>query len=112
MALSALFSLRWARSIFRPVEQMNRTMQRVEDGDTGARVGPVAARDEIGALASHLDQLLDVIDDKTRALQQLGRANSTQRWPSARASWRKATPRCSRRSSNWSSRKSSPPSAS
>jgi two-component system NtrC family sensor kinase len=70
MILAALFSLRWARSIFRPVEQMNQTMQRVEDGDTGARVGLVSARDEIGALAGHLDQLLDVIDDKTRALQR------------------------------------------
>lgn len=70
MILAALFSLRWARSIFRPVEQMNQTMQRVEDGDTGARVGAVAARDEIGALAGHLDELLDVIDDKTRALQR------------------------------------------
>lgn len=70
MILAALFSLRWARSIFRPVEQMNQTMQRVEDGDTGARVGAVSARDEIGALAGHLDELLDVIDDKTRALQR------------------------------------------
>ena len=70
MALSAWFSLRWARSIFRPVEQMNLAMQRVEEGDTGARVGPVAARDELGALANHLDQLLDVIDEKTRVLQR------------------------------------------
>jgi two-component system NtrC family sensor kinase len=70
MILAALFSLRWARSIFRPVEQMNQTMQRVEEGDTGARVGTVSARDEIGALAGHLDELLDVIDEKTRALQR------------------------------------------
>jgi signal transduction histidine kinase len=70
MVLAALFSLRWARSIFRPLEQMNQTMQRVEDGDTGARVGLVSARDEIGALAGHLDELLDVIDEKTRALQR------------------------------------------
>ena len=69
MVLAALFSLRWARSIFRPLEQMNQTMQRVEQGDSSARVGQVAARDEIGALAGHLDELLDVIDDKTRALQ-------------------------------------------
>jgi signal transduction histidine kinase len=72
MALSAWFSLRWARSIFRPVEQMNRTMQRVEDGEVHARVGGLPAHDELGALAGHLDQLLDVIDDKTRALQQWG----------------------------------------
>ena len=70
MVLAALFSVRWARSIFKPVEQMNHTMQRVEDGDTGARVGTVEARDEIGVLANHLDQLLNVIDEKTRALQR------------------------------------------
>lgn len=70
MAMSAWFSLRWARSIFQPVEQMNRTMQRIEDGHTGARVGPLAARDELGALAGHLDELLDAIEDKTEALQR------------------------------------------
>ena len=69
MVLAALFSVRWARSIFKPVELMNRTMQRVEDGDISARVGTVDALDEIGALANHLDQLLNVIDDKTQALQ-------------------------------------------
>jgi signal transduction histidine kinase len=74
MALSAWFSLRWARSIFQPVEQMNRTMQRVEEGEVHARVGSLPAHDELGALAGHLDQLLDVIDDKTRALQHWGDA--------------------------------------
>jgi signal transduction histidine kinase len=72
MVLAAWFSLRWARSIFQPVEAMNRTMQRVEYGEATARVGPVAARDELGALANHLDELLDVIDDKTRTLQRWG----------------------------------------
>ena len=72
MAVSAMLSVRWARSIFRPVEQMNRTMQRVEDGDSAARVGPLPARDELGALAGHLDELLDVIDDKTTALRRWG----------------------------------------
>jgi two-component system NtrC family sensor kinase len=72
MALATLFSLRWARSIFRPVEQMNSTMEQVAQGQSAARVGPVEARDEIGALATHLDQLLDVIDEKTRSLQRWG----------------------------------------
>ncbi|MDR7094565.1 sensor histidine kinase [Hydrogenophaga laconesensis] len=72
MALSAWFSLRWARSIFQPVQQMNRTMQLVEEGQPHARVGEISARDELGALAGHLDQLLDVIDDKTAALQRWG----------------------------------------
>jgi two-component system NtrC family sensor kinase len=69
MALAALFSLRWARSIFRPVEQMDRTLLRAQEGDTRARVGVVDADDEIGALARHLDHLLQVTDDKTQALQ-------------------------------------------
>jgi two-component system, NtrC family, sensor kinase len=72
MALSAWFSVRWARSIFQPVERMNQTMQRVEEGQPQARVGALPARDELGALAAHLDQLLDVIDDKTRTLQRWG----------------------------------------
>lgn len=72
MALAAVFSLRWARSIFRPVEQMNQTMRLVELGQASARVGPVPARDELGALANHLDQLLDVVDDNTRRLREWG----------------------------------------
>jgi two-component system NtrC family sensor kinase len=72
MALSAWFSLRWARSIFQPVQRMNRTMQLVEEGQSQARVGELPARDELGALAVHLDELLDVIDDKTAALQRWG----------------------------------------
>lgn len=72
MALSAWFSLRWARSIFQPVQRMNRTMQLVEEGQSSARVGEISARDELGALAGHLDELLDVIDDKTAALQRWG----------------------------------------
>ena len=70
MALAALFSVRWARSIFKPVEQMNDTMRRVEEGDSAARVGPLATRDELGALAGHLDHLLDVVDDNTRHLRE------------------------------------------
>ncbi len=72
MVLSAVLSVRWARSIFQPVQRMNRTMQLVEDGQSTARVGELQARDELGALAGHLDELLDVIDDKTAALQRWG----------------------------------------
>ncbi|MBK6294196.1 MAG: cache domain-containing protein [Rhodoferax sp.] len=72
MALSAWFSVRLARSIFQPVERMNATMQRFEDGHSSARVGSVTARDEIGALAGHLDHLLQTVDDKTQALQRWG----------------------------------------
>jgi signal transduction histidine kinase len=70
MIVAAIVSLRWARAIFRPLEQMEATMREVEAGRLAARVGAVGSTDEIGRLAQHLDDLLDVIDDKTRALQQ------------------------------------------
>ena len=72
MVLTAWFSLRWARSIFQPVERMNQTMQRVQDGDANARVGQLWVHDELGALANHLDQLLDVIEENTQVLQRWG----------------------------------------
>jgi signal transduction histidine kinase len=70
MIIAAVVSLRWARSIFAPLERMESTMLRVEGGHPGARVGAVAADDEIGRLARHFDHLLDTIDDKTAALQR------------------------------------------
>jgi two-component system, NtrC family, sensor kinase len=70
MALAALFSLRWAQSIFKPVQQMNQTMLAVEQGHSQARVGALEAQDELGALANHLDALLDVVDHNTQRLQQ------------------------------------------
>lgn len=68
MIVAAVVSLRWARSIFRPLEQMEATMQRVEAGALDARVGAVATDDEIGRLAGHLDHLLQVIAENTRGL--------------------------------------------
>jgi two-component system, NtrC family, sensor kinase len=70
MAVAAQTSLRWARGIFRPLEQMTDTMRRVAAGGSEARVGALDSADEIGQLAGHLDHLLDVVDDKTRALQR------------------------------------------
>lgn len=70
MAGAALVSLRWARSIFAPVERMAATMQRVERGELQARVGELPSRDELGTLAGHLDHLLDTIDQNTRELQR------------------------------------------
>jgi two-component system, NtrC family, sensor kinase len=68
MVGAALVSLRWARGIFRPLEQMEATMREVERGSLDARVGTVASHDEIGRLASHLDRLLEVIAQNTRHL--------------------------------------------
>jgi signal transduction histidine kinase len=77
MVLAAWVSLRWARAIFAPLERMDATMARVEAGAIDARVGPLgdaSSADEIGALARHLDQLLDTVGDKTAELQRLNAA--------------------------------------
>jgi two-component system NtrC family sensor kinase len=71
MLAAAYLSLRGARGIFRPIELMAQTMRSVEAGAQDARVGEVDNRDEIGQLAGHLDHLLDVVDENTRALQRL-----------------------------------------
>ena len=70
MVIASVVSLRWARSIFKPLEQMEATMQRVEGGALDARVGPVDSGDEIGRLAGHLDRLLAVIAENTRGLDE------------------------------------------
>ena len=70
MIVAATLSLRWARSIFKPLEQMEATMRRVEAGEMDARVGDVASDDEIGRLAQHLDALLCAIDDNTQQLRR------------------------------------------
>ncbi|MGY0197289.1 sensor histidine kinase [Leptothrix sp. BB-4] len=71
MVVAAFVSLRWAGTIFRPVEQMEATLRRIESGAAEARVGAVDSTDELGRLARHLDALLDLIADKTRALEGL-----------------------------------------
>jgi two-component system, NtrC family, sensor kinase len=70
MVAAALLSMRYARTIFAPIERMAQTMQRVEAGALEARVGPVGSTDELGRLAGHLDELLDAIAEKTAALQR------------------------------------------
>jgi signal transduction histidine kinase len=70
MALAMMLALAWTRRIFVPIERMTDTMQAVEAGDLAARASVADRSDELGQLASHLDRLLDTIDDKTRALQQ------------------------------------------
>ena len=70
MAIAALVSMRWAKTIFHPLEQMGETMDRVEAGALDARVGIVGRGDEIGRLAAHLDHLLGVIDTNTAMLRR------------------------------------------
>jgi two-component system NtrC family sensor kinase len=62
--------LRWARSIFEPLERMTGTIRQVESGDLGARTGVVGAQDEIGRVASHLDGLLGQLQERERELRR------------------------------------------
>ncbi len=69
LAISVPVLLRWAQGIFAPVERMNAAIEKVEKGDLGARTGIGAANDEIGRVATHLDKLLDQLQERDRRLR-------------------------------------------
>ena len=69
LALTAPLFLRLAGGIFSPLERMTKTMEKVETGELGARIGPVASKDEIGTVAAHLDTLLDQVQERDRKLR-------------------------------------------
>ncbi len=68
---ATIFFQRWARTIFAPLERMNTAMAAVAAGEAQARVGEIASRDEIGALARHFDRLLDTLQTRSEELQSL-----------------------------------------
>lgn len=68
-AISVPLFLRWAGSIFMPLERMTGTIADVEAGNLGARTGVRVARDEIGRVALHLDHLLDQLQVRDRDLR-------------------------------------------
>ncbi|SEB35374.1 HAMP domain-containing protein [Nitratireductor aquibiodomus] len=68
-ALSVPLFLRWARSIFKPLERMAGTISEVEGGDLGARTGIHGVDDEIGRVAQHLDLLLEQLQERDRQLR-------------------------------------------
>jgi len=69
-AASVPIFLRWARGIFEPLERMTGTIRQVESGDLGARTGLTGAEDEIGRVASHLDNLLSQLQERERELRR------------------------------------------
>ncbi|MBY6005124.1 cache domain-containing protein [Salipiger bermudensis] len=69
LLLSAPVFLWLAKGIFAPLERMTQTMRRVGRGNLAARIGPVGARDEIGQVAGHLDDLLDQVQDRDLKLR-------------------------------------------
>jgi signal transduction histidine kinase len=69
-ALTVPIFLRWAQSIFMPLERVTATIGEVERGNLGARTDLPAAGDEIGRVAVHLDTLLDQIQERDRQLRE------------------------------------------
>jgi len=68
--LGAVLSLRFARTVFRPIERVHAVIQHVARGDFDARVGAIASRDELGRLAGEFDRLLDLLAAKREELQR------------------------------------------
>ena len=62
--------LRWAQSIFMPLERVTATIGEVESGNLSARTKLPASGDEIGRVAFHLDTLLDQIQERDRQLRE------------------------------------------
>jgi len=69
-ALGTMAAVRWARSIFQPIERMAAVMKRIEAGEEKARVGTVVRDDELGQLARTFDNLLDMLDARRTELQR------------------------------------------
>lgn len=68
--LSVPLFLRWAGSIFRPLERMAETIDTVEGGDLDARTDIPDRGDEISQVAAHLDDLLDRVKERDRQLRE------------------------------------------
>ncbi|MBR0816002.1 cache domain-containing protein [Bradyrhizobium diazoefficiens] len=62
--------LRWASSIFMPLERVTATITEVERGNLSARTKMPGSGDEIGRVAVHLDSLLDQIQERDRQLRE------------------------------------------
>ncbi|MDX2485310.1 MAG: cache domain-containing protein [Pseudodonghicola sp.] len=69
MVFSVPILLVFARGIFKPLERMNRVIDRVHRGDLGARSNIGGRDDEISRLAAHLDSLLDQLQERDRKLR-------------------------------------------
>ncbi|MCO6185272.1 HAMP domain-containing sensor histidine kinase [Rhizobium sp. L1K21] len=73
-AISIPIFLRWASGIFLPLERMTATIGRVEGGDLSARTAIERSDDEIARVAFHLDELLDQIQSRDKALREWNEA--------------------------------------
>jgi two-component system NtrC family sensor kinase len=61
--------LGWTCGIFKPLERIDGVIRAVERGDLGARVNLDAPEDEISRVATHLDMLLNQLQDREKRLR-------------------------------------------
>jgi len=69
MVFAALVAFRGARAVFRPIEAIAAVVRAQQDGQP-KRIGPLASRDEIGALARQFDHMLDLLDERHHELER------------------------------------------
>lgn len=74
MLVAGVFSVLWARRVFKPIERMHATMHAIEQGDSAARVGEVESQDELGVVAAHFDRLLDQLQAQASSLKRWGQS--------------------------------------
>ncbi|CAN0535477.1 unnamed protein product, partial [Scytosiphon promiscuus] len=68
-AIAVPILLYWVRGIFKPLELIAATITDVESGDMSARTGPLKSGDEIGKVAGHLDEMLDLLQQRDQQLR-------------------------------------------
>ena len=69
MGLTVLVSIRGAKSIFRPLENMSRVVRSVRSGEP-TRMPEVVSTDEIGELAREFDAMLALLQERNRQISQ------------------------------------------
>lgn len=69
MILSAWLSIRGAKSIFKPLEAMSAVVKATRDGKQH-RIGKQESKDEIGELSRELDIMLDLLQERSRQIQE------------------------------------------
>ncbi|GAB4348396.1 MAG: cache domain-containing protein [Gammaproteobacteria bacterium] len=67
--VSTIVAVRGATSIFRPLESMTEVVRATQRGEE-RRNGEVRSQDELGELARQFDQMLDLLQERARQIQQ------------------------------------------
>ncbi len=70
LALSVPLFLLIARGVFRPLEDMVKTISKVEAGDLSARTGLVDSHNEVSLVSAHLDSVLAQVQERDQRLRE------------------------------------------